>query len=150
MLATKHDCYTILHEMRKSGIDTSKDVRMLSENGVIPESVIKVLKEKKDPVICFYTNLNKKAHKLIKELLTCEGKSVGTYIKIATSIITQGTITLEHTYDKKDADGQQAFIECLGLKALSDGLAKYFASGDYVPLVEAVMKNRTDVKQILD
>lgn len=150
MLATKHDCYTILHELRKSGVDTSKDVRMLSEKDIIPESVVKVLKEKNDPVICFYTNLNKKAHKLIKELLTCEGKSVGTYIKIATSLITQGTITLEHTYDKKDVDGQMAFIECLGLKALSEGLAKYFTSGDYSQLVESVKKNRMDVKQILD
>ena len=150
MLASKHKCYSILREMKQSGIDTSEDVKLLAEKNIVPKSVVKSLKESGDPVVCFYTGLNKKAHKLIKELLTCKGKSVGTFIKIATSLITQGTITMEHTFTKQDADGQQAFIECLGLKELSRGLKEYFDTGDYTTLVSAVEKNREDVKQILD
>ena len=150
MLANKHKCFSILHEMKQSGIDTSADVKLLAEKNIVPKSVVKALKESGDPVVCFYTGLNKKAHKLIKELLTCQGKSVGTYIKIATSIITQGTIAIEHTYDKQDADGQQSFMECLGLRELSSGLAEYFRTGNYTSLVEAVHRNREDVKQILD
>lgn len=148
MLATKHKCFTILHNLQESGIDVKEYINDLNE-GVMPKAIIEELVKQDDNVCKFYLTLNNKAHKIIKEILTCEDKPVGTYIKIATSIITQGTITLEHLF-KDDINGQNEFIECLNLKDLSSAIAEYFNTGNYDYLVEAVNKNRQDVKMLLD
>lgn len=148
MLANKHKCFVILHELQEQGTDVSKYISEIN-SGNIPKAVVNELVKQNDNVCSFYLNLNKKAHKIIKEILTCDDKPVATYIKIATSIITQGTITLEHLY-KDDINGQNEFIECLRLKELSAGIATYFDSGDFRPLVTAVKANKRDVKSLLD
>ena len=150
MLTSKHTCYSILSELQQQGYDISDDIKEILEDGTIPKRVVEVLKERHDPVVGFYTNLNNKAHKIIKESLTCDGKSVATYIKIATSLITQATIALEHLYTTDDNEAQNNFIECIGLKELSRGLNIYFETGDHTVLVKAVHNNRKDIKQILD
>ena len=149
MLANKHDCYSILLELKNNGQDVSKELNEVISNKTLPKVIIKELIKRDNNVVNFYLNLNNKAHKIIKEILTCEGKSVSTYIKIATSIITQGVIAMEHLYES-DINGQNDFIDCLGLKDLSNGIAEYFQTGDYKPLVEAVNRNRLDVKSLLD
>ena len=149
MLTTKHECYSILHELQESGSDVTDALNEVLTKNAVPKIVVKELVKREDPVSMFYLNLNKKAHKVIKELLTCEGKPVSNYIKIATSLITQGVITGEHVYTS-DVDGQNDFFECLGLKQLSDGINIYFNTGDYSKLVEAVNQNRLDVKSLLD
>ena len=149
MLTTKHNCYSILYKLQESGTDVSKELNEVVTRNSVPRVVVEELIKRNDPVVMFYLNLNKKAHKLIKELLTCEGKPVSNYIKIASSIITQGVITVEHEY-VTDVTGQNDFFECLGLKQLSDGIKTYFDTGDYSSLVEAVDHNRKDVKSLLD
>ena len=148
MLANKHKCFVILHELQEQGTDVSKYISEIN-SGNIPKLVVNEIVKQNDNVCSFYLNLNKKAHKIIKEILTCDDKPVATYIKIATSIITQGTITLEHLY-KDDINGQNEFIECLRLKELSAGIATYFDSGDFRPLVTVVKANKRDVKSLLD
>jgi hypothetical protein len=148
MLANKHKCFMVLHELKSRDIDI-KDMIFDINNNIIPKIVIEELIKQDDSVCNFYLSLNKKAHKLIKEILTCEDKPVGTYIKIATSLITQGTIALEHSF-KDDINGQNEFIECLNLRELSSALAEYFNTGDYTYLVDAVNKNKEDVKALLD
>ena len=71
------------------------------------------------------------------------------YIKIASSLITQGVITMEHIY-QSDVAGQNEFVDCIGLRKLSEGINAYFNTGDYTDLVEAVNQNQTDVKLLLD
>ena len=149
MLANKHDCYCILLELKDQGQDVSNDLNEIIQDNSIPKTVIKELIKRDNNVVRFYLNLNNKAHKIIKEILSCEGKSVSTYIKIATSIITQGVISMEHLYES-DINGQNDFIECLGLKDLSNGISVYFQTGDYKPLVDAVNRNKYDVKSLLD
>lgn len=151
MLANTHDCYTILVELEKSGIDVTDALHeVLSENSV-PKIVVNELVQRKDPVAMFYLNLNNKAHKIIKELLTSDGTSpIGTYLKMATSIITQGIIAIEHVYDSNDVAGQNRFIECIGLKELSEALSIYFATGNISPLIKTIDKNKQDVKLLLD
>lgn len=149
MLANKHDCYSILLELKNQGIDVSKELNEVITKQRTPRIIVDELIKRDNKVVNFYLNLNKKAHKVIKEILTCEGKPVSTYIKIASSIITQGVITMEHLFES-DIEGQNDFIDCLGLKDLSDGISVYFQSGDYIPLVEAVNRNRLDVKSLLD
>ena len=120
MLTSRHDCLCILNELEKQGIDITEDIKLAVANKV-PKSVVSVLRERKDPVVQFYLTLNNKAHKIIKEILTCDGKPINNYIKIATSIITQSAITLEHCF-VDDMDGQNAFIKNMGLENLSRGL----------------------------
>lgn len=148
MLISKHDCFTILKELHNSGEDVSEEVKE-AISGNIPKCVVHKLIEQDNDVVRFYLNLNNKAHKIIKEILTCEGKPIKTYLKIASSIITQGLITMEHLYEN-DIQGQNKFIECLGLKELSFGISEYFATGNYESLVTAVNSNRNDIKLILD
>lgn len=149
MLCSKHDCYSILSDLQNSGNDVSAELYEVIHNSTVPKIVIKELISRDDAVVSFYLNLNNKAHKIIKEVLTCEGKPVSTYIKIASSIITQGVITMEHIYES-DIAGQNNFVECLGLKRLSEGINIFFETGDYTPLVEAVQQNKLDVKTLLD
>ena len=149
MLINKHDCYSILFKMQSSGTDVHKDIKKLMSENCVPKSVINYLKDNNYPVIEFYMNLNNKAHKIIKEVLTCENKPVSNYIKIATSIITQATITIEHTC-QNDINTQNKLIENLHLKELTHGLNEYFTTGDYTELVRTVHETRQDVKDILD
>lgn len=149
MLINKHDCYKVLFQLKSNGVDIHEDVTTLMSSDNIPKNVVSYLKETNYPTVAFYLNLNKKAHKIIKELLTCENKPISTYIKIATSLITQAVITIEHTC-QNDMETQNQLIENLGLCQLSNSLAEYFQTGNSSSLVEAVMSNRRDVKVILD
>ena len=151
MLTSKHNCNLILFELQNSGQDITQELKELIHKDKIPKCVVNELIKQEDPVVKFYLNLNNKAHKVIKELLTCDNddKSIVNFIKIATSLITQGMITVEHVY-KDNIEGQNHFIECLGLKDLANGLSEYFNSGDYTLLVNAVHNNKNDVKLILD
>lgn len=149
MLASKHDCYAILHELKNKGEDVSEELNQIIHEDITPRKVVAELKRRDTNEVRFYLNLNNKAHKIIKEILTCDGKPVSTYIKIATSLITQGVITMEHLFSE-DVDGQNYFIECLGLKQLSEGISIYFNTGDYTQLVEAVKSNQKDVRSLLD
>lgn len=149
MLASKYDCYAILYELQNKGEDVSKDLNQVLNEGITPKRVVTELKKRNTNEVRFYLNLNNKAHKIIKEILSCDGKPVSTYIKIATSLITQGVITMEHLFSE-DIDGQNYFIECLGLKQLSEGISIYFNTGDYTQLVKAVNSNQQDVRSLLD
>lgn len=156
MLLDKHECYNVLFDMRDNyGINIDKELSQLMSNSyddnfIIPKSVITHLKgNKSNYVIEFYMRLNNKAHKLIKQTLTCLNQPISVYIKIATSIITQSIITLEHDF-KNDIVGQNKFIQCLQLADLSNGLADYFTNGDTTLLVSTVNSIRLDIKLILD
>jgi hypothetical protein len=149
MLINKHDCFNILFEIQSKGNDVHNEITELMNNNVIPKCVINELKEQHYPTIEFYLNLNNKAHKIIKEVLCCENKPVSNYIKMATSIITQATITLEHM-NPDDIVAQNTLIENLHLRELSKALNTYFTYGDYTSLVNTIKETRTDIKAILD
>ena len=149
MLVNRHDCLSILYKMHESGVDITPELKQVLDEDVTPKKVIDELIRQNNNVVNFYLNLNKKAHKIIKETLTCEGKPVATYLKIATSFITQGIIAMEHLY-VNDIEGQNNFIECLGLDKLSAAISSYFATGDYAELVKAVNNNKKDIKELLD
>ena len=147
MLTTKHECYSILYDKEQHGEDVTEQLKEVV-NKVTPKLVVEELIKRNDPVVEFYTRLNGKAHKIIKEILMCEGKDVATYIKIATSIITQSVIALEHM--ECTVNEQNHFINCLGIIDLAEGISTYYKTGDFIPLTEAVERNRQDVKSILD
>ena len=150
MLISKHDCYNILFELQSNGNDVHEDLKQfMKSKNYTPKCVINYLKDSNYPVIEFYLRLNNKAHKIIKEILTCENKPVATYIKIATSIITQATISLEHM-NKDDIEQQNVLIDNLHLKELTNALNNYFTTGDYTLLVDTIKESREDVKAILD
>jgi hypothetical protein len=153
MILTKHDCLVALSEMNFIDDEKHKEIvdRVIREN-VPPKELIESFKsDKTNDIVNFYMNLNSKAHKIIKEILTCEGKPISNYIKIATSIITQGIIAIEHLYsDDNNTDRQNNFIECLGLNDLSKGIYEYFNTGNADLLIQSVNNNRNDVKLILD
>ena len=150
MLATKHDCHLILVDMKNRGMDISEDLHLLRDSNVISKKVVSELVERNNEVCDFYLRLNNKAHKIIKELLSLDERSIGSAIKTATSLITQGIIAIEHLYSVDDINGQNNFIECVGLKELADGISEYFGTGKADKLLEALNNNRTDVKLLLD
>lgn len=150
MLINRHDCYNILFELQSQGQDVQSDIKEFIHNkNYIPKCVVTYLKENNYVVIEFYNRLNNKAHKIIKEVLNCDNKPVSTYIKIATSIITQATITLEHM-DKDDIELQNTLIENLHLSELSSALNLYFSTGDFTNLVNTIKETQQDIKCILD
>lgn len=150
MLINTHDCYSILFKLQDDGIEIKESLNSLMTTGETPKLVIDYLLEHNNIVVEFYKRLNNKAHKIIKELLECDGKSISTYIKIATSLITQSIITIEHESSFiDDVDSQNNFIECIGLSELSQGLHNYFSYNDASVLVNAVNRNKKDLIDIL-
>ena len=153
MILTKHDCLVALSGMRfNDEVEHKEIVERVVRDNIPPKELIEQFKsDKTNDIVNFYMNLNNKAHKIIKEILTCEGKPISNYIKIATSIITQGIIAIEHLYSEdNNTDRQNNFIECLGLSELSRGIYEYFNTGNADLLIQSVNNNRNDVKLILD
>ena len=149
MLINRHDCIDLLIKRK----DTDEFISYLLNH---PEESINydicqyiIENDIEVPVIDHYRFLNNKAHKVIKEVLESEGKDVATYIKIATSLITQATITLEHQF-KDDVKGANDFITNTLLSELSQALYLYFNHNDYSELVNTINKVKNDIKLILD
>ena len=150
MLINRHDCYNILFKLQSDGKDVHTELKeFMHHKDYTPKCVIDYLKNNNYIVIEFYSRLNNKAHKIIKEVLTCDNKPVSTYIKIATSIITQATITLEHM-DANDIELQNTLISNLHLAELANALNIYFSTGKFDTLVEIVKEIKYDIKCILD
>lgn len=154
MIISRHDCINKLFELdtpENDNICLPLLSSMLNDPNLIVDSDILsflLSNNVKLPVVDFYLLLNNKAHPIIKQLLTCDGKEVFYFIKLATSIITQATITLEHQF-KDDLVGANQFILYLGLPELSEALGIYFNTGDYASLVNQLEYNKKDVEIIL-
>ena len=151
MLINRHDCIEVLMHRDDHKADTLLNYLINHPEESINKDICKyfIKNNIQIPVIEHYKLLNNKAHKIIKEVLECEGKDVATYIKIATSLITQATITLEHQF-KDDVDGANTFIRNTLLCELSQALYLYFNYNDYKELVNVIDKVRYDIKLILD
>lgn len=151
MLINRHDCIEKLINCNDTEADILLDYLMKHPKEAINKDICNYFIKKKIeiPVIEHYKLLNNKAHKVIKETLECEGKDVATYIKIATSLITQGTITLEHKF-KDSVDDANNFIRNTLLCELSQALYLYFNYNDYTELVSVIGDIRNDIKLILD
>ena len=149
MLINRHDCIELLCKFNDS--DNLLNYLILNPDITINKDIYIYLKEKNVslPVIEHYLLLNNKAHKIIKEILNCEGKDVATYIKIATSLITQATITLEHKFKDNNVEANK-FIENTMLSELSQALYVYFNKGQYTELVNVINKIKQDIKLIIN
>lgn len=155
MLISRHDCISILMKQNDIRADELLHYLINNQDICITKDICDYLIEHniEVPVIEHYKLLNNKAHKVIKEVLESDGKDIATYIKIATSLITQATITLEHKFNGDDKENRRAankFIENTLLSELSQALYIYFNYNDYTELVNTVKKVKDDIKLILD
>lgn len=97
------------------------------------------------PTVLFYSMLLSKLHKITVELMRLEPLQISECIKIATSIITQSTITLEKQFIESDQEMIDEFIECVGLKNLSKALYIFFTNGNSAPLESELNRVRDDI-----
>lgn len=151
MIINRHDCINLLLKYDNEPECEQLLSNIINNNVDINSDVLRYLLAKGEyiPVIEHYKLLNNKAHKVIKEILTCEGREVAIYIKIATSLITQGTITLEHKF-KDDVKGANRFIAYTRLPELSEALYFYFKEGNFDYLVFEINNIRKDIELILN
>ena len=98
----------------------------------------------KNYVIEFYRFLIKKLHKIVTELLSEEPKTACECIKTITSIITQATITIEKQFD--NLEDVNEFIDCVGLKQLSNSLYTYFSTSDLSAIEKELLRIRKDIE----
>ena len=134
----ENDCRELISEFINNKCKINSDIIrfLLSKNEVIP-------------AVEHYKLLNNKAHKIIHDIMVCNGMEVFVYIKIATSLITQATLTLQHQF-KNNIKGANDFITCTRLRELSKALSIYFETGIYDNLVKEVNLIREDIKIIVD
>lgn len=151
MLIEVHDCLDILLKY-----ETEKECRDLISEFInnkckISSDIIRFLLSKGEiiPTVEHYKLLNNKAHKIIHDIMICDGMEVFVYIKIATSLITQATLTLQHQF-KDNIKGANSFIACTRLRELSKALSIYFETGHYETLVKEVNLIKQDIKLIID
>lgn len=149
MIINRHDCIELLCNFNDA--DELLNTLMSNPTLSINSEIYKFLTNKNVtlPVAEHYKLLNNKAHKIIKEVMDCEGKDVATYIKIATSLITQATITLEHQF-KDDVYNANKFIDNTMLAELSQALYIYFNKGQYEELVNTISIIKKDIKIIIE
>lgn len=150
MIIDRHDCIQTLIEMQNNGIDTEKELaEYIQDDSVIPSCVIDYLRENNNSIIAFYDRLNNKSHKIIKELFDSNSDTTTKVqcVKLATSIITQAMIMMEHEM-RDDVEKQNEFMKNIGIKSLSKGLCDYFNSNNAFGLIEAIQSNRRDIKNI--
>ena len=95
-------------------------------------------------VIDFYKFMINKLHKIITELLDDSSKTACQLIKTVTSLITQSTITLDKQFDG-DVELANEFMNCVGLKDLSQSLATYFTNGDLTDIKNQLNRVKADV-----
>lgn len=98
----------------------------------------------KNYTIEFYKFLIKKLHKIVTELLSDEPKTACECIKTITSIITQATITIEKQFD--NLEDVNEFIDCVGLRALSNSLYTYFSTSDLSAIEKELLRVRKDIE----
>lgn len=149
MLIELHNC---LDTLLKYESECQELIGNYINNGCIADKeIIKFLISKDEylPAVEHYKLLNNKAHKIIHDIMICDGMEVFVYIKIATSLITQATLTLQHQF-KDNIKGANDFITCTRLRELSKALSIYFETGIYDNLVKEVNLIREDIKIIVD
>lgn len=100
--------------------------------------------------LLFYKFLINKLHKIFTELLDDSPKTVCQCIKTITSIITQATITLEKQFGHEDLESANEFIDCVGLKDLSNALYIYFSTGDISEVENQLERVRQDIIFVKD
>lgn len=92
----------------------------------------------------FYKFLINKLHKIITEILSDEQKTACQCIKIITSLITQATITLEKQFNGNLEEANE-FMDCIGLKELSNSLCTYFSTGDLSEIENQILRVKEDI-----
>lgn len=106
--------------------------------------------EKSNDVIDFYKFLIDKLHKIITELLSDSPKTACQCIKTITSLITQATITLEKHFDADNLEAANEFMDCVGLKELSNSLTEYFSKGDLSEIENQLLRVKNDIIFVKD
>lgn len=151
MLMEVHDCLDTLLKYENESDCRELISEFINNKCRINSDIIRFLLNKDEviPAVEHYKLLNNKAHKIIHDIMVCDGMEVFVYIKIATSLITQATITLEHQF-KNNIKGANSFITCARLRELSKALSIYFETGHYEILVKEVNLIRQDIKIIID
>lgn len=117
----------------------------LTSDNVDDTALSKLHSIKPIPTVLFYSLLLSKLHKITVELMKLEPLPVSECIKIATSIITQATITLEKQFIGVDQETVYEFMECVGLKNLSKALYVFFTNGNSAPLESELNRVRDDI-----
>lgn len=152
MLMEIHDCLNTLLKYETEQECRDLISKFINDNRCqVDFETIKFLigKDEIIPTVEHYKLLNNKAHKIIHDIMVCDGMEVFVYIKIATSLITQATLTLQHQF-KDNIKGANNFIACTRLRELSRALSIYFETGHYETLVKEVNLIRQDIKIIID
>lgn len=154
MLMTNGNYFKNLIKYKDNHVDKSLDYSDYINDYVLNNNtysvVIKDLYESGANIktIDFYMFLLKKLHKIISELLRDDSKSACDCIKTITSLITQATITLEKQFN--DIEEANEFIECVGLKELSNALFIYFSTGDISEIENQLLRVKDDIIWVRD
>lgn len=116
----------------------------LISNNIDTDILLKIHSTNSILTIDFYQFLLNKLHKIATNLLRLEPLQLSECIKIATSIITQATITLEK-HGKHNTELSNEFINCVGLSDLSKALYVYFSTGKSDLLESELNRVRSDL-----
>lgn len=141
MLISKQDYFKRISEL---GDDNLIHDYLISDS-INDTAISKLHSTKPIPTILFYSMLLSKLHKITVELMRLEPLQVSECIKIATSIITQATITLEKQFVGADQETVDEFMDCVGLKSLSKALYMFFTNGNSALLESELNRVRDDI-----
>lgn len=141
------DCYQVLFELKKSGVDVEKQLKLLSTSASVPSEVIQFINENRPLHIReFYDELRKKGNskssKLYKNVVKEKQDNPVEAIKTASSLLTHIIIASESL----DSAEVQAFYKQARASELSTALQEYFQRGDITKVLEELKHIRDDIK----
>lgn len=141
------DCYKVLFEMKKNGIDVERQIKMLSTSSTVPKEIIEFINDKRPLHIReFYETLRKKGNQkgsklyknIVKEKQDNSIEAAKTLSSLLTHILIKAeTLELSEVY---------SFYKQARVLEINEALHKYFTEGDTISILEELKYIREDIK----
>lgn len=141
------DCYQVLFELKKNGVDVEAQLKMLSTSPTVPSSVIKFINENRPMYIReFYETLRKKGNdkcsKLYKNIVKEKQEDALEAVKTLTSLLTHLMIEAQKI-DQRDIT---SFYTQARASQISTAIQQYFTQGEIQKVFEEIKRIREDIK----
>lgn len=134
-MITRQSVFSALFKLKSSGIDVTRQLKIMESKSGIPQEVIEFLQEN-SPQFQFYRSIQKHQRALMKNVLNYESLDVNGKIKVCSSLITRAMISVE--YQNLD----ESLLEDLRLDKLSRALHKALSDKDYSYLDEVLQGHK--------
>lgn len=138
-MISRQDVFNDLFKLKKSGVDVSRQLSIMSTHPGIPNEVVKFLIDN-SPQFQFYNDLKKNQKVLLKNILSYEDKDYFQKIKICSSLITRMMISIEYKNINPD------LLDDLRISDLTKALDRALSYRDFSQIDKVLESHKNSIK----